>query len=358
MPSDPKIADFVEKALAAGIPHDSLVGILTAEGWPEKEIYQALADHYRRVTGIDIPRRAGAATSAKDAFFYLLVFGTLSVWTFAVGAICFELIDYWLRDPLFTSYTQSLDTSVIASCIAAIFVTFPIFLLLSRAVAREIAAQPEKLDSGIRKWLTYMALVIAAATFMGDLIGIIAYLLRGEFTSRFLAKSFVVLVLSGGVFFYYFGGLRKAEPAARSSRDRLMAALSSAVAIIALVLGFTHLGTPRVQRDLRADEQRVNHLYQLASNITMYWNNHKSQLPQSLDQLPGVRLADPITQARYEYRPAQGSHYELCAKFDRQSQPRAQGDISDAWAHPVGHHCFELDATAQTPYAPPPSYGD
>lgn len=232
MPSDPKIADFVEKALAAGIPHDSLVGILTAEGWPEKEIYQALADHYRRVTGIDIPRRAGAATSAKDAFFYLLVFGTLSVWTFAVGAICFELIDYWLRDPLFTSYTQSLDTSVIASCIAAIFVTFPIFLLLSRAVAREIAAQPEKLDSGIRKWLTYMALVIAAATFMGDLIGIIAYLLRGEFTSRFLAKSFVVLVLSGGVFFYYFGGLRKAE----HSQQDMIAKLTLMFGGLALIL--------------------------------------------------------------------------------------------------------------------------
>jgi flagellar motor protein MotB len=45
--ADPRIAEFIEKALAVGIPHDSLVEVLSAQGWPEKEIYNALADHYR-----------------------------------------------------------------------------------------------------------------------------------------------------------------------------------------------------------------------------------------------------------------------------------------------------------------------
>jgi hypothetical protein len=65
---DQRIAEFIEKALAAGIPHQALVGVLTANGWPEKEVYAALADHYRRQTGIEIPRRAGSGASAKDAF--------------------------------------------------------------------------------------------------------------------------------------------------------------------------------------------------------------------------------------------------------------------------------------------------
>ena len=46
-----------------------------------------------------------------------------------------------------------------------------------------------------------MALVIAACIFIGELIAALTYFLRGEITSRFLAKAFVVLVISGGVFY-------------------------------------------------------------------------------------------------------------------------------------------------------------
>ena len=50
-----------------GIPHDSLVEVLSAQGWPKKEIYNALADHYRWLTGVDIPRRSGAGASTREA---------------------------------------------------------------------------------------------------------------------------------------------------------------------------------------------------------------------------------------------------------------------------------------------------
>jgi hypothetical protein len=211
MLADPRIAEFIERALDAGISQESLLGVLAAHGWPEKEVYGALADHYRRLTGVDVPRRAGAGASAKEAFFYLLLFSALATWTIGFGCLAFTLIDRWIADPLFSGYRQTFDTYTIASSLAALIVAFPLYLLISRTISGEVAAHPEKQDSPIRKWLTYMALVIAAGIFMGDLIAALAYLLRGELTSRFLAKSFVVLMLSGGVFFYYFGGLRKTD---------------------------------------------------------------------------------------------------------------------------------------------------
>jgi hypothetical protein len=198
VPTDPRITEFVEKALAAGISQESLVGVLTTRGWPEKDVYDALADHYVRLTGIDIPRRAGAGASAKEAFYYLLVFATLATWTISFGFLAFALIDRWLADPLFYGYQQSFDTYTITSSLAALIVAFPIYLLVSRTVVAEAAAHPEKLDSSIRKWLTYMALVVAACVFAGDLIAALTYLLRGELTSRFLAKSFVVFCTSVG----------------------------------------------------------------------------------------------------------------------------------------------------------------
>ncbi|HEY2001852.1 MAG TPA: DUF5671 domain-containing protein [Acidobacteriaceae bacterium] len=356
MPTGPGIAEFIEKALAAGIPHDALVGILTARGWPEKEVYDALAVHYQRLTGIEVPRRAAAAVaSAKDAFFYLLIFATLATWTIAFGCLAFALIDRWIADPLFFGYQQSYDSYAITASLAALIVAFPLYLLISRTVAGEAAQHPEKLESSVRKWLTYLALVIAACVLMGDLIAVLTHLLRGELTSRFVLKALVVLALSGGVFFHYFSGLRRTDTApARQSRDRRMAALSSAIVALMLVLGFWQLGSPARQRQFRADAQRVQQLFQLTSQIKNYWSSHASQLPPNLDQLPGNASAnafvDPITRVPYDYHPRQGSQYELCANFARSSERSDLPPGQRQWIHPAGHHCFKLDATAMEAY--------
>jgi uncharacterized membrane protein YidH (DUF202 family) len=239
-----------------------------------------------------------------------------------------------------------------AESLAAILVAFPIFLLISRAVRRDEVIRPEKLNSPVRKWLTYMVLVIAAGVFIGDLINALTYFLRGEITSRFLAKSFVVLVISGSIFFYYFGGLRRSdESEARlmRSRDAWMAALSSVVVAVMLILGFSYIGKPSTQRALRADAKRVQDLNQLSGKITGIWNA-KQKLPEHLDELADIAFADPISRVAYEYHVAEGSHYEICAIFELASN-QGPPPRSSVWSHPSGRHCFVMDAT-QTPDNP------
>jgi len=341
-----RIAEFIQKSLDAGIPVASFVGLLTARGWTEKQAYSALADHYQRQTGIEVPPRPSSGASARDAFFYLLIFSTLSVWTLSLGCLAFSLIDRWLADPLFRGYGETFNTYTVTMSLAAVIVAFPLYLLISRVVLREAAADPDKLESGIRKWLTYMALVIAASVFMGDLITALAFLLRGELTSRFLAKSFVVLALSSGVSWYYFGGLRKMETAAnRIGRDRWMALASTVIVVIMLVLGFMQLGAPSEQRKLVADGQRVQRLYMSSNAIRNYWLSHASQLPSSLNAVPGTYL-DPVTNKTFEYVPAQGSQYQLCAVFAAAGSPDGDNQPPNAWTHPAGRHCFALDASA------------
>jgi hypothetical protein len=356
---NPKISEFVERARGSGTSEQSIVGILTARGWPEREVYEALADAYERLTGIEIPRRGSAGAAAKDAFFYLLIFSTLATWTWGLGWLAFTLIDHWLEDALFSNgYFPQMETYSIASALATILVPFPIYLLVSRAVVSEERQHPEKLDSPVRKWLTYMALVVAAAVFMGDLIAALTTLLRGELTSRFLAKAFVVLVISGGVFFYYFAGVRKSdEPRApgRLSRDRMMALVSAVTVLVMVVLGFSYLGAPKKQRTLRADNKRVQDLYQLSNQINTHWNSSSHKLPEHLDELSGVVLADPITRVAYGYHVKEGSQYELCATFSMDSmENRGKDEISrrSQWSHPPGNHCFTLDAAnaAENPY--------
>jgi uncharacterized protein DUF5671 len=353
MSRDNRIEEFIQNSLDAGIPLPSFVGLLTARGWTEKQAYSALADHYQRQTGIEVPPRPNSGASARDAFFYLLIFSTLSVWTLSLGCLAFSLIERWLADPLFRRYGGTFNTYTVTMSLAAVIVAFPLYLLVSRVVLREAAADPDKLESGIRKWLTYMALVIAASVFMGDLITTLAYLLRGELTSRFLAKCFVVLVLSSGVFWYYFGGLRKTEKAAvRFGRDRTMALASTGVVAIMIVLGFMQLGAPSAQRKLVADSQRVQQLYVLSNAIRNYWLAHSSHLPSSLSEVSGSYL-DPMTSKTFEYVPTPGSQYQLCAVFaarsPREEDNQASRGDPNTWTHPAGRHCFPLDVSALPP---------
>lgn len=341
MDPNSNIADFLAQAQTSGIPHTTLVGLLTSQGWTEKEIYEALAAQYR-LTGLTVPRRPAAGSSAREAFFYLLLFSTLATWTVAFSLLAFELIDRWLPDPLFYAnqfYTYQAETETMTSSLAALIVAFPLFLLLSNAITRTLAANPERRHSPTRKWLTYLALVIAACVFMGDLIAALSPLLRGELTSRFLAKALVVLALSAGVFTFYFGGLR--HPAKPPIHNRLAATLTSALAALLVALAFFNLGSPRVQREIRTDIERANDLQQVSSEVNTYFSTHSDQLPSSVAQVES-HLVDPATHASYEFHPHQGGHYELCTTFIRASEPRLR--IPYPWAHPIGHHCFPLDA--------------
>lgn len=347
MPAKPEIEEFFERAKSSGANEQSLIGVLVARGWPEKEVYKALAAHYERLTGIEIPRRGGAGTAAKDAFFYLLIFSTLTTWTFSLGWLAFTLIEIWLPDALFSPYAEVYTMPYITSALASIFISFPIFLVVSRSVLRDGRRHPETLDSPVRKWLTYIVLVIAALVFMGDLITALAYLLRGEITSRFLAKVLVVLLLSGGVFFYYFGGLKRSEipkPDRRVNRDTAMAGVSALAVIVMAVLGFSHIGTPQTQRALRADGKRTQDLYGLGGHITVYWTRYH-KLPEHLDQLPGAVIADAVTRQPYEYHLKDGSKYELCATFYLDSHLNDATRTPSRWSHSAGRQCFELDAT-------------
>jgi len=304
---------------------------------------------------MEIPRRQGSGTAAKDAFFHLLIFSTLATWTIGLGALAFTLIDRWLADILFSStYSPGYELYSAAESIASVLVAFPIYLLVSRAVLRDEDGHPEKLHSPVRKWLTYMALVIAACVFIGDLIAALTYFLRGEITSRFLAKALVVLVISGGTFFYYFGGLRQSErleARGKWSRDRWMAGISAVAVAVMVILGFVRVGSPSTQRTMRADARRTQDLYQLSEKIRAFWNStHK--LPEHLDELQDVVLADPITRAGYEYHLKDESKYELCATFAMSSQQNEAIKRTSAWSHIAGRQCFPFDAVqmADNPY--------
>jgi len=77
-----------------------------------------------------------------------------------------------------------------------------------KVILSETHRAPEKLESAVRNWLTYIALLLAAGVLIGDIVTFLAFYLRGEVTALFVAKVAVTLAISGGVFWYYLGSLR------------------------------------------------------------------------------------------------------------------------------------------------------
>jgi hypothetical protein len=215
------LRQFLDAARSQGASDETLAALLRGREWPEEDVYRVLADHFENRTGIHVPsyKRSG---SAKDAFLYLFCFSTLATWTLGLGSILFTLIERWFPDPLVPTYYYRGAYYQMADALACVIIAFPVYLWVTRAILRELQLHPEKLESSVRKWLTYIALLIAAGIVIGDLITFLTYFLRGELTARFVAKVATILLISGGVFWYYFGSLRKTDsiplpPAASAS---------------------------------------------------------------------------------------------------------------------------------------------
>lgn len=215
MQADPRLLEFIEGARAQGASDEVLVGILKGRGWTEEAIYRTLGARYENLSGLAIPQPRQSTTSAKDAFLYLLAFSTLGTWTIALGSLLFTLIDRWVPDPLapHSSYAQY----SIASSSASLIVAFPIYLFVMWVIVDEVRKDPEKLESSVRKWLTYIALLFAAGVIIGDLVAILTYFLRGAMTERFVFKALIVIVIAGSVFWYYLSSVKRPSPGATSA---------------------------------------------------------------------------------------------------------------------------------------------
>lgn len=217
MQADPRLLEFIEAARAQGASDETLVGMLKGRGWSEEAVFRALGARYEKLAGVAIPAPKRATASAKDAFLYLLAFSTLATWTIALGSLLFTLIDRWLPDPLapYSNYAQY----TIASSAASILVAFPIYVIVTWLILADIRSEPEKLESGIRKWLTYLALLIASGVIIGDLVAVLTYFLRGELTDRFVCKALVVVVIAGSVFWYYLSSVKRPTAGAASAGE-------------------------------------------------------------------------------------------------------------------------------------------
>lgn len=201
---------FVRDALTQGQSRTRIEAVLAQAGWPPEQVRSVLSVYADVAFPVPVPRPR-PYLSAREAFFYLVLFATLYLWAFHVGSLLFDLINHAYPDPgVQYSYWARGHKSMRWS-VAWVLIAYPVFLLVARMLARELASNPVKRRSAVRRWLTYLTLFIAATTLLVDMAVLVFNVLGGELSVRFLLKVLVVALLAGGIFGYYLLDLRREE---------------------------------------------------------------------------------------------------------------------------------------------------
>ncbi len=367
------LAAFIEKARASGISDATMVEVLKQRGWSERRVYRALSAAVEKAVGLEIPARGSAQEYARDAYLYLVSFITLALWSYSLGNIFYTMIHYWIPDP---TATWTISTRMLPEFLAwpnaMLIVAFPIFMFVNATLQRDLAQRPEGFSTGVRKWLTYIALVGAMGTLVFDAVSFLESFLLGTLTTRFILDALVLLFIAGGVFSYYLVAVRSTAVAPR--RERLYALISTVAVIATLAVGSIAMGSPNNQRELSADGRRITDLREIAHAIHAKAKSDKALkrgfvLPSRLNEVEGLapgQIVDPISRAPYEYQRVGDSQYRLCATFySKDNEPTTLPDITvmkdrdgrilrviaDAfsdgtpsrnWAHGTGRVCFLL----------------
>ena len=361
-----EIRQYVREALAHGVARDKIREHLLSAGWRPAEIENALGAFAEIESPVPVPRRR-PYLSARETFFYLVLFVTLYATAVNVGVVLFQLINREFPD-VRTAFGARSDFSApaVRSAVAAIVIAFPVFLFMARVIGRAIARDPEKRASKIRKWLTYITLFVSACVLIGDLTFLVTQVLSGELVMRVGLKVLVVFLIAGTVFAHYLGDLRREEDRAQlgPAPTSWLARLAGAATVATLIAGLFLVGSPGHERSRRLDAQRSNDLRLLVSEVESYYTTHR-KLPPTLAELrfqPSSRLGegtDPATGQPYDYRIVDSTTYEVGARFegvDSLGEGIYDGERAPRfWRHGAGPQTYRLTIPPrlETGEAPP-----
>src|SRR5690606_25043539 len=203
--------DLVRRdALARGATRPAIESALTEAGWPAEQVQGALGGWAEVPFAVPVPRPR-PYLSPREAFLYLVLFATLYLSAWHLGSLLFDLINLAIPDPAEASWAVDNRDNSMRFSVASLVIAFPVYLFVARLLSRELARNPVKRLSAVRRWLTYLTLFLAVTVLVCDLIALVNSVLGGDLTLRFTLKVLVVGAIAGAIFGFYLHDLRREE---------------------------------------------------------------------------------------------------------------------------------------------------
>jgi membrane protein YqaA with SNARE-associated domain len=383
------LAVFIAERIKERATKDSVKEQLTAVGWSEEEVDAAYAEALV-ASGVPVPNAGGRGRVTRRAstveivlnFFSFILLGIVVT---ALGVLYFQIINRYFPDALAARDVYNpgnFASDAVHYAMAALIIGFPLYYAAVRLWFKRFREDEAKVESRLTKWVTYLVLLAASVTIVGDLITVVFTFLQGEITIRFFLKALTILAIAAMVFTFYYLERRKVQYGHDVPRRtfQMFGWILTALGLVGILLGFLAAGSPAAERARTFDAQRANDLSSMANCINSYAEQFQ-RLPDTLDTLGQsssfsycALMRDPETNAPYEYHIVaplatttenvlQGT-YELCATFSTASDPSIQGattptyyGMSDTkWSdHPAGRACDNETVSVRAALPVPPA---
>ncbi len=369
------VVEYVGELIDKGISKSEIKARLLAVGWSEEQIEsaygQALIQNGAPTPEDEKELVTGKKSSAMEIAINLFSFVLLGVVATALGVLFYQIINKYFPDPLARNYYRGrFSTKAIHYSISALLIGFPMYYLSMRLWFRSFRKGEGKIETLLTKWLTYLVLLVASITIVGDLITALFTFLQGEISIRFVLKAVTILGIFGAIFWFYFLERRKIQYRQEISRKtfQIFGLVISVIIIIGIILGFVAGGSPAMERKRGFDEQRANDLADISQCLENYARQYK-RLPNSLEELNKTTYSycvdkkDPETNQPYEYRVISQSktisknkeaEFELCANFALKSEDDSVSNSSPYYArqnqwsqHTAGRNCDRMQVVLE-----------
>jgi len=289
--------------------------------------------------------------SAKFAFFYILSLVALVFMTVGAGMIIFQIINKGIID-IISDYSVQYSDEQMKFAMAAIIISTPIYYFTTRQIHKNLFSGELDKESGVRKWLTYLILLVAFIVMISWLITTISKFLGGELTTKVILKAITVLVISGAVFAFYFYDIKREEILGKKDKIVKIYFLASLALILAIfVAAWFFVESPTVTRNKKIDQVTINNFYQIDSSLNTYYYDNK-KLPTDLDTLrqsfPYLTdnfVSNAVNKEKYSYRVIGEKEYELCTIFQTSNKNELANGVSypypdKSWVHDAGYQCL------------------
>jgi uncharacterized protein YueI len=303
---------------------------------------------------------------AKYAFLYLLSLIALIFLGISVGIIAFGIIDQSIFDPLSRSYYRNNDSFRFA--ISAILISAPVYFLSLRQIIRGLKKKEIEYDSQIRRWLTYLIILISSVIILGVFIAIINSFLSGDLSTKFALKSITVFIISALVFSYYFYDIKQEENDKKNEEEKeenkkrkkgkdktktLFFILALIIILAAFIASWFYIESPRETRMRKIDNITMGNINYLENLVNNYYQENE-KLPKKLDDLKDLNYYDkdifinPETREEIEYNAISDDKFEFCTEFMLASDKDINGNeievrnnYNNRVKHDKGYDCIE-----------------
>lgn len=294
-------------------------------------------------------------SAAKFAFYYVFSLIALIFTAQSVGMIIFQIINKNIVDALETFQGQY-SSGALKFAISAIIIASPIYFLTTAQINKNLFSGKLEKDAGVRKWLSYLILLVSSLVMLGFLVGVIFNFLNGELTIKFILKALSAIIISAIIFTYYFYDIRRANVIGAKDKIIKIYFFASLVLIIAaLISAFVFVESPAETRKIKYDAKIIENFNQIDSGINEYYRLNK-KLPDNLDILlkettflREENLLDPVSKKKFDYKVADEKTYELCATFmiaSKDYENRVDYYLDKRWGHNAGYQCLKQKVSA------------